>query len=141
MGDQRLSIRTTGGVRTFRTTGRTEWRDGARTVTSGEVLAYRGNAVKVHFSVVDGQRVAEQVVISPERATPGRLVAYEVPGRVLWLATASGTRRFTLDGRTWCRVGSHLVLPESLPVGQTIIVTTSARTGQVISIRTPSSNK
>ncbi len=135
--DQTLSIITRRGPQTFRTTGRTDWREGARTINRAEVSSYRGHSIKVHFHVDDGEPVAEHVVISPERATPGSLAAYDVAAHVLSLSTATGMRRFTLNGHTSCRVGLQVVAAESLPeyIGQPVTVTTSTRTGQVTAIR------
>jgi len=137
LSDDGLLVLTAHGTQTFQTSDRTEWREGARVIRPEDVPGYRGNSIKVRYHLAGGQRIAEHVVISPERTTPGRLAAYDAAGRVLSLTTPSGTRRFTLNGETWCRVGEHVVLPENLPeyTGRSTMVTTSTRTGQVIAIR------
>ena len=130
-------LRTATGEEPLRVTSATILREGAHVIQSGDLWQFVGHSAKARVVRSNGERVLDNMIISPEHVTRGRLVSYDPRSRQLVLDAAGGQLTLTLTPSSWALATQGLIDPHQLQrfVGRPAKVTTSMADGHVISVR------
>jgi hypothetical protein len=129
-------LRTAAGDEALRLTSATILREGAHVIQSGDLWKFVGHYAKARVLLSNGQPVLDNMIISPEHVTHGRLVSYDSRSRRLVLDTGQEQLAMTLTPSSWVLSTPSLIDADQLQrfVGHTAKVTTSMTDGHVISV-------
>ena len=133
---QAVVLRTATGEEPLRVTSATILREGAHVIQSDDLWKFVGHTAKARVRRSKGQGVLDNMIISPEHVTHGRLVSYEPRSRRLVLDAADGQLALKLTPSSWILAKPAVIDPDQLQrfVGHVAKVTTSMADGHVISV-------
>jgi len=129
-------LRTAAGEEPLRVTSATILREGAHVIQSGDLWMFVGHSAKARVVRSNGKQVLDNMIISPEHVTRGRLVSYDHGSRRLVLDASQGELELRLTPSSWILANPALIDPDQLQrfVGHLAKVTTSMADGHVISV-------